>query len=399
MTFSNTINFHTYPIERRMYRESMTVMQLIPALESGGVERGTLEVADELVRRGHRSIVVSAGGRMVGPLIAAGSEHITCRIDRKLPMSLLQVPILRRLIREQKVDVLHARSRIPAWIGRLAWQTLPAHSRPRFVTTVHGLYSVNRFSRIMTRGEQVVAVSETIRNYITENYPDVPTKTIRLIPRGVDPTEFPRGYTPSQEWHAKWSTDYPQCSGKQLLTLAGRITRLKGHFDFVDLIAALKSCGHAVHGVIVGDEDPRRQPYAQAVRHSVQQLGLTRDVTFLGHRSDVRDIYAVSSVVLSLSTKPESFGRTTLEPLSMGIPVVGYDHGGVGEILHAVFPEGAVSLRDAKALVGRVELLLKNKLVVPPFEQFRLNTMLDQTIEMYEELNGKATVKTEHVAA
>ncbi len=383
-----------------MNREPLTVMQLVPSLESGGVERGTLEVADELVRRGHRSIVVSAGGRMVESLIAGGSEHITCRIDRKSPTSLARIPTLRKLIRQQGVDVLHARSRIPAWVGHLAWKSLPGQSRPRFVTTVHGLYSVNRFSRVMTRGEQVIAVSETIRNYILENYSKVPPHSIRLIPRGVEPQEFPHGYHPSEVWLHQWSASYPQAAGKRLLTLAGRITRLKGHFDFIDLIAALKSDGHAVHGLIVGDRDPRRKQYAEAVAQSVRHLGLTDDITFLGHRSDVRDIYAISSVVLSLSTKPESFGRTTLEPLAMGVPVVGYDHGGVGEILRTVFPQGAVSLRDAQALQSKVlELVTAERSVVPPFDRFRLSTTLDQTISLYEQLADKSSASPLRKAA
>ncbi len=383
-----------------MPHRPLTVMQLVPSLESGGVERGTLEVADELVRRGHRSLVVSAGGRMVEPLIAAGSEHITCRIDRKSPTTLASIPQLRKLIRDHRVDILHARSRVPAWVGLLTCKTLPAHSRPRFVTTVHGLYSVNRFSRIMTRGERVIAVSQTVRDYIRTSYPDVPEDAITLIPRGVESREFPHGYRPSEPWLAQWFRDQPQVQGRHLLTLAGRITRLKGHFEFIDLIARLKAEGRNVHGLIAGDEDPRRKQYAQSLRDAVRQQGLSGDVTFIGHRSDVRDIYAVSSVVLSLSTKPESFGRTTLEPLAMGIPVVGYNHGGVGEILNTVFPQGAVSLRDAKGLKDKVAALLRaERVTVPRFTKFRLSDMLDQTISLYQELAGPTTELSERIAA
>ncbi|MCA9026951.1 MAG: glycosyltransferase family 4 protein [Planctomycetaceae bacterium] len=383
-----------------MNRKPISVMQLVPSLESGGVERGTLEVADELVRSGHRSIVVSAGGRLVERLLAGGSEHIISHIDRKSPLTLARIPKLRKLICEYRVDVLHVRSRIPAWIGWLAWKSLPKQQRPRFVTTVHGLYSVNRFSRIMTYGERVIAVSETIRNYVLENYPGVSPQSICLIPRGIDPQEFPYACSPSHEWLAKWNADHPSLSGKRLLTLAGRITRLKGHFDFLDLISALKSEGHQIHGLIVGDEDPRRKSYADAVRQSVRQLQLTDDITFLGHRSDIREIYAVSSIVLSLSTKPESFGRTTLEPLAMGVPVIGYDHGGVGEILRNVFPQGAVPLRDAGALREKASTFLQtDRVPVPEFDQFRLSDTLDQTISLYEQLTGRSSETSLHKAA
>ncbi len=370
-----------------MSRTSLTVMQLVPSLESGGVERGTLEVADELVRRGHRSIVVSEGGRLVEPLLVGGSDHITCPIGRKSPLTLRCVPELRRLIVEQQVDVLHARSRVPAWAGWLAWKSLPPGRRPRFVTTVHGRYSVNAYSRIMTCGEAVIAVSESIRTYILENYSDVPNERIRMIPRGIDPAAFPHGHRPSHEWLTEWHAAFPHLRGQRLLTLAGRITRLKGHLDFLNLVASLKADGVDAHGLVVGDEDPRRQQYAADVRQRVRELGLTSDVTFLGHRSDIREIYATSSAVLSLSTKPESFGRTALEPLALGVPVIGYSHGGVGEILQTVYPQGAVPLRDAAALKERVgEVLNGQRPTVPPFEQFQLARMLDKTLALYEEL-------------
>ncbi len=149
----------------------LTVLQLVPSLVSGGVERGTLEVAAELVRRGHRSLVVSGGGRLVGPLVNAGSEHISCPIGLKSPWTLRHVGTLRKLMVARQVDVVHARSRVPAWIGWLAWKSLPSGHRLRFVTTVHGLHSVNRFSEIMTRGEAVIAVSNSVREYLVSGFP------------------------------------------------------------------------------------------------------------------------------------------------------------------------------------------------------------------------------------
>jgi glycosyltransferase involved in cell wall biosynthesis len=375
-------------------------MQLVPALESGGVERGTLEVAGELVRRGHRSLVVSAGGRLVEPLVAGGSTHIACPIGRKSPLTLRCVPTLRRLLTEQRVDILHARSRVPAWVAWLAWKSLPAGRRPRLVTTVHGRYSVNAYSRIMTRGEAVIAVSNSIRDYILANYLDVPEARIRVIHRGIDPSEFPHGFRPTREWLDGWEAQFPHLAGRKLLTLAGRITRLKGHFEFLELLAALKAEGVGVHGLIVGAEDPRRRRYAAAVRQRVCDLDLSGDVTFTGHRSDIREIYAISSAVLSLSTQPESFGRTALEPLALGVPVIGYDHGGVGEILRAVAPQGAIPLLDAQALKQQVTATLSEPhTLVPPFEQFRLQVMLDQTLALYGELAGGTAARQWREAA
>ena len=217
----------------------LTVMQILPALESGGVERGTLEVAGALARAGHRSLVVSAGGRLVDRLLADGSEHIYLPVGRKSLTTLLQVRRLRHILQQERVDILHARSRLPAWVAWMAWRGMPAEGRPRFVTTVHGLYSVNRYSAIMTRGERVIAVSDTARQYILDNYPAVDSGRVVTIYRGVDPAEFPRGYRPDESWLAAWYGDYPFLQGRRILTLPARLTRLKGHEEFIRLIGAL----------------------------------------------------------------------------------------------------------------------------------------------------------------
>lgn len=371
-------------------RHPLSVVQLVPSLESGGVERGTLEVAGALVRQGHRSIVISAGGRLVESLQREGSEHITWPIGRKSLRTAGYIVRLRRWLRSQHVDIVHARSRVPAWIAWLAWKSLPEAERPRFVTTMHGLNSVNRFSRIMTRGETVIAVSHAVRQYVLDHYPDVPTERLQVIHRGIDPQAFPYGFTPSADWQDRWLEDHPQFRGTRLITLAGRITRLKGHHDFLVLLKRLKDAGEKVHGAIVGDEDPRRRQYAAELRARISSLRLENDVTFVGHRPDIREVFAASDLVLSLSTKPESFGRTTLEPLALGVPVVGYDHGGVGEILQTVFPFGAVPCGDADALFERVRRLLSDRATrVAPFATFRLQTMLDETLKLYSRLADK----------
>jgi glycosyltransferase involved in cell wall biosynthesis len=362
----------------------LTVLQVLPELDSGGVERGTLEVAEALVGAGHRSLVISGGGRMVAALEAAGSEHLTWTIGRKSPLTWRFVPRLRRLLAERRVDILHARSRVPAWVAYLAWRHMPQTQRPRFVTTAHGVYSVNRFSEIMTRGECVVAVSESIRDYLRQSFPRADMARVRVIHRGVDAHMFPPGFQPEPAWTAIWCAQFPELKNKFVLTLPGRLTRLKGHEAFLRLLAHLAAEDVGAHGLIVGDADSSGKSYAEGLRQKVADANLP--VSFAGHRVDMRNIYASSDLVLSLSSRPESFGRTVVEALSMGVPVLGYDHGGVGEVLAGAFPEGRVAAGDEEALLARVrEFRTRPRRPATPVP-FTLEAMLTKTLALYSEL-------------
>ena len=365
-------------------------MQVLPALSGGGVERGTLEVAQYLVQQGHESVVLSAGGALVEQLEREGSRHIELDIGRKSPFTFRLIWRVRDLLRREKPDILHLRSRMPAWVCRLAWSGLKPEERPHLVTTVHGLYSVGRYSGIMCRGERVIAVSDTVKAYIEQHYPQTDMRRVRVIFRGIDPAEFNRGYRPADTWLQAWRSQYPQLQGQRILTLPGRLTRLKGHHDFIDLIRELRVDNLPVHGLIVGGEDPKRQAYARELRERVRKEGLESAITFTGARSDIRDIYAVSDLVLSLSTKPESFGRTVAEALSLGTAVVGYAHGGVREILDTVFPAGRVPCRDRERLKAVVTDLLADP-QVPGEMPFLQRSMLEQTLSCYREcLEGSA---------
>lgn len=364
----------------------LTVLQLLPALQSGGVERGTLEVAQALVERGHRALVMSAGGRLVAPLVESGAEHFTWPIGTKSLTTLLLVRKLRRFLLEQKVDIVHARSRVPAWVAWLAWRGMDPATRPRFVTTVHGMYGVNRYSRIMTRGEAVIAVSDTVREYILQNYPDTPPQRIHVIHRGVDGDAYPHGWKPDAAWQAAFFAQFPNAAGKLIVTLPGRITRLKGHEDFIELIARLNRRGLPVHGLIAGGASSSKLRYLQKLRYRVRSMGLETHISFTGQRDDLKHVLAISNLVLSLSTQPESFGRTTLEALRLGVPTAGYDHGGVGEILRAVYPAGLLPLHDLDAAMRRVICLLLPPVAVPSGTFFPLQVMLDRTLELYKQL-------------
>ena len=366
-------------------KEALTVLQIIPALNSGGVEKGAIEVSKALVDAGHKALVISAGGRLVSELEKTGARHFTWDLGKKTPATFLQYRKLRRWLLEHNVDVLHARSRMPAWVAWLAWRGMPENSRPRYITTVHGLNSVSPYSKIMTSGEVVVAVSNTVKEYITTNYKGVAEDKIVVIPRGIDPAEFPFKYQPSESWKSAWDNDFPETKDKYLVTLPGRLTRLKGHHNLINIVDELRKQIPEIHGVIVGSEDPKRMSYAEGLYKEVRDRGLQQFITFTGYRSDMKEIYAISDVVLSLSSKPESFGRTVVEAVSLGRPVIGYDHGGVGETLSQLYTAGLVPLDGLKEVKECIVSLNEGSLLPPksPLTKYSKKDMLDSELSVY----------------
>ena len=365
------------------HRNALKVVQVVPAMQSGGVEQGVLEIAEALVAAGHESVVASRGGRLVAQLEAAGSRHVAWDIGRKHPITLGRVRAFRRWLAEERPDVLHVRSRLPAWVAWLSWRRMPRAVRPRFVTTVHGLYSVNRYSAVMLRGERVIAVSDTALEYIRRHYPQVDERRLRRIYRGVDTRRYHRGFRPDAAWLRSWREQYPQIAGKPLVVLPGRLTRLKGHHDFIDALRRVRASCPDVVGMVVGDADEGHRTYAAELR------ARDPEIVFTGHRSDLREIMAVSAAVASMSTRPESFGRTVLEALSLGTPVVGYDHGGVGEVLSTVFPLGKATANDSVAAARVLRRVLDDQASARRAvrgHDFSVQRMAAETLALYQEL-------------
>ena len=359
------------------------VIQLVPELNCGGVERGTLEVANYLVSKGHQSIVISAGGTMVPEFTDQGTRHIQLKVHNKNPFSLLQVSKLRKLFLNEKPDIVHARSRVPAWLCYLALMTIVRPQRPKFITTVHGFYSVSRYSSIMTKGDEVICVSESIKDYVQRNYCKVPEKKLKVIHRGICQEDFPKMISPTEDWLANWYNNYPRTINKKLLLIAGRITQLKGHECFLKLLARLPD---DFHGLVVGSIHPKRENYYRNLLKQVREMNLEQRVTFTGACKDMKEIYSISYATLSLNSKPESFGRTVLESLSCGCPVLGYNHGGVGEILKDCYPSGSIPFGNLKLVASSVmaDSISDSKIEIP--SHFKLDHMLDQILNSYYEI-------------
>lgn len=363
----------------------LTVMQLLPALEAGGVERSTLEITQALHRAGHRALVVSAGGRLVPDLEAAGGIHVPLDIGRKSPLTLRHVFSLRRLIEQHRPDIVHARSRLPAWIGWWALRGLRGR-KPAFVTTVHGLNSVSGYSAIMTRGQRVICVSETVRQYVLSNYPGVDPARLTVIERGVDAADFPRGYRADEAWRETFLAEHPMLAGRPWFVLPGRGTRLKGHAEAIELIARLRRDGHDVALLLQGVVETGREAYLSQLRELAARLGVEACVAFAPPRRDIREVMGEAFAVLQLSSKPEAFGRTVAEALSLGVPVLGWDRGGVGELLARGFADGAIAPGDSAALAARAAQWMRQRPQVPPFTPLSLQAMQEATLAVYREV-------------
>ncbi|WP_341217724.1 glycosyltransferase family 4 protein [Neptunomonas phycophila] len=365
-------------------KPSLHVLQVLPALNSGGVERGTVEFANELVLRGHRSTVMSNGGQLVKELENNGSTHLLVPVHKKSLTSLLQVRRVRHILNELKPDVIHVRSRAPAWIIWLAWRKLPKENRPRLVSTFHGMYSVNKYSAIMAKAEHCIAISNCVQDYMLTNY-EIPPSKITRIYRGLDPKSF-NSNACNPQWRASLLQEYPELENKKIILMPGRLSRWKGQEAFIKMMHLLIQIRPDCHGVIVGSAEPQKEHYQSELLSLTSSLGLENNISFMGHRSDIQAFYGFADVTCHMSNKAEPFGRTVPEALACGCPVVAFDRGGASESLNAGFPKGLVEPDNIQAFAQRIAELLDTH---PEFylpKEFYLNQQVDNTLGVYEKL-------------
>ena len=366
----------------------MRILQVLPALELGGVERGCVDLAGALVRRGHDSFVVSAGGRLTAQLEREGSKHFELPIERKHVLGLLQIRALHKLLRSIRPDIVHVRSRWPAWLMHFARNRLPKHERPHLVSTAHGFYSVNRYSAVMTCAERVIAPSDRVRDYLLANYPQLEPERIRVIHRGLNPDEFPPDTPPidlAQHCPAPLLAQNPA-----VLVISARLVRGKGQHLFIRLIGALRDSAPArpVLGIILG---AGKAHYEEKLRQLIEHLNLSEHVHLAGTQDQVAAWYARADAVCSLSIRPETFGRTVAEALALNRPVIALAHGGVTEILEASFPEGLVPIQadenaQVAALAEKTRAILQSAPRPRLAAEFYLDRQVEKTLAVYQEL-------------
>ena len=375
---------------------TITVLQVLPKLDSGGVERGTLEMVQAIGQHGWMPLVASAGGRLVHELERLGGEHVELPLDTKNPMQIKKnAERLADLINEKSVDLIHARSRAPAWSAQKAAE----QAGIPLITTFHGVYGLGplgakkSYNAVMTQGERVIAVSDFIRQHMLEHYA-VEEQNIRLIPRGVDLSKFDADQV-SPERMIALATDWRLPDGGTVLMLPGRLSGWKGHSVLLDALVLLKrddKLPPLTRCLFVGEGGSLEDD----LRDEIEAKDLSDIVHLVGHCSDMPAAYMVTDLVISASTKPEAFGRTVAEAAAMSRPVIAPDHGAAPEIVVPSVTGWLFTASDPVSLAAKIETALgtdketKARMAAAALERiqstFDVRHMQGETLAVYEEL-------------
>ncbi len=375
-----------------------TVLQVLPRLVSGGVERGTIDVAAALVAAGWNAIVASEGGPMARELERVGATHVVLPLASKNPFVIrANIDRLAAVIARNDVDIVHARSRAPAWSARYAAKRTARH----FVTTFHNIYGgtaglKRRYNAVMATGERVIAISNFVGAHAQSIYHVEPDR-LRIIPRGVDVTRFDPDKV-SPERMVRLTTAWRLPDGVPVVLLPGRLTRWKGQRVLIDAMAKLNRPD--VHAVILGGGKPG---YREELEKAAARLGGTATFRFIDDCNDMAAAYMLADIVVSASTRPEGFGRVIIEAQAMGRPVIATAHGGAQETVIPGETGWLVPPGDATALAAMLKEALdqdhaqRMAMATQGIAHIRANftsaLMAARTIAVYEELlpQGAAT--------
>ncbi len=345
--------------------DKTTILQVLPSLVTGGVERGTIEITRAVVEAGGTALVASAGGRLVAAVERAGGRHITLPLNRRNPLTIWRnAALLATLIRAERVAIVHARSRAPAWSAWLACRRTGTH----FVTTWHGTYSETlplkrRYNSVMAKGERVIAASRFIAELIVRRHHTEPAR-IRVIPRGVDPAVFdPTAVSGERVMRLMRAWRIPEDAA--VVLLPGRLTGWKGHTVLIEAIARMNRRDACC--VLVGSDQGRHR-YVARLLDQAARLGISDRLRLAGECNDMPAALMLADVVVHASTQAEAFGRVVIEAQAMGRPVVAADLGGPVETVQPGVTGWLVPPGDAGALATAIDAAL----AMPPEERAAL---------------------------
>ncbi|NTU77366.1 MAG: glycosyltransferase family 4 protein [Alphaproteobacteria bacterium] len=376
----------------------LTVLQIIPNLDAGGGEQACVDMVAGLKARGDRAIVVSGGGRRVSELARNGGEHVLRSAHSKNPFVILANAFwLARFIRMQKVDIVHARSRAPAWS---AWIASRMTSRP-FVTTFNAVYKISNplkkfYNRVMTRGDKVIVISKFVADHVREIY-GISDERLRVLYRGIHLENF----APDQVTEARravlrkaWQVE----EGARIILLPARLSPIKGHILFIKAMALLPKELSSVVGVMIGD-DQGREDYRRELEELIRDKNLKDRVRLVDHCSDMPAAYSLADLVAMPSLVPEGFGRVPVEAMAMGVPVVASALGATVETVLEGETGWLLPPEDPKAwaeTIARGLSLSKDQRTrmaavarARALSLFDVSRMIKETLALYDEMVGK----------
>lgn len=369
------------------------ILQVLPELLTGGVERGTVDISKELVKKNFKSVVISSGGPLASIIENQGGIHYTLPLKSKNPISIYRnITKIRKIIRKEKVSLVHARSRAPAWSAYFAAK----QENVPFVTTFHGFYKFSNslkkwYNSIMTKGFVVIAVSEFIKDHILENY-NVPVDHIQVIHRGVDPDQFKPEKISFQRMN-QVIQKYNLPDDKVILCLPGRISRWKGHDLLIKALNILPK--GKFHCIFAGDYKKNNRYYTSLV-DLVSKLDLSEHCTFTGNSKDIQTIYKLSDIIISASKEPEAFGRIAIEGQAMCKIVIASNIGGSKETIKNGKTGFLFENNNVEDLADKINSITKltPKQIVAIGKtarehvktNFSLKKMLSKTLKLYQQV-------------
>lgn len=377
----------------------MKTLQLVPAMEQGGVERGVVEMNRVIRGAGWENVVVSAGGRLADQIVKDGGRHLLCDVKSKNPLTFFtRAAALRRILVSERPDVVCAHSRVPAWLFRWANRGLGIP----WITFAHGANSIGWYSKVMTAGDLTVTPSQYIADYLHAAY-GTPAAKMRVIPRAIEAAHFDTAALDQAfiaEKRAAWKT-----AGFRIVMGVGRITQLKGYDVLIRALAYLHDT-HVASGkdtpdyklVIVGEAEELRKDYEETLKALVRELKVEDNVVFAGNQRKIAECLTLADVVVSSNwKKPEAFGRSMAEALAMDRPVVAVGFGGALDIVEDGVNGALVGVPDPKAtdleravpFANAIRAVLKQPkrdLRTPALEKFSFERMAASSLAVYREL-------------
>lgn len=377
-----------------MTSSSFNICQIIPELSAGGAEQGCIDVATGLKKANCGSIVISNGGTRVPELLRGGTKHISLPVHSKNIITAWQnFNALKKIIDTENINIIHARSRAPAWSAYYA----ASAKRIPFMTTCHAPYNIKnnewkrKYNAIMARGARVIAISEFVRDYLIHNY-EIDESIIRLIPRGVDVQKFHPSLVTAERL-IKLSNQWRVPDGARIILLPGRLTRWKGQSVLIEAMAKIKQ--NDLFAVLIGSDQGRTE-YRSELETLIRDKNLEHRVRLMDHCTDMPAAYALSTIICSTSTEPEGFGRISIEAQAMGRMMIATNHGGSKETIINEKTGWLVKPNNSDELAQSIDHILKlsdeerNEIAINAFNHihahFTKDLMVQKTLDVYREL-------------